>query len=80
MSIKIKIAERIPITHHFIYRNKSFPINFDLFKFASKYFLYNKKVLKKTQYINLLDNNLEYAINLTDKTIQNFIDYVQRSK
>lgn len=75
--IVIKNDEIIPDTHAFIYKNKKYPIKFDYFKYASKYFLKHQNEIKCVKEINLLDSETEVNINLSDSTIRDFINFVQ---
>ena len=73
----IQNKEVIPDTHNFIYQNNKYPFKFDYFKYASKYFTQNEEELLKTKNINLLDNETENKLAITDQTIKDFINFVQ---
>lgn len=72
----IKIKDDIPKTHFFLYKNKKYPFNFDFFKYTSKYFQTNELEIKNTTLIPLIDDISEQEQNLTDETIQHFINFV----
>ena len=76
----IQCKNVIPDTHFFIYRNNKYPFKFDYFKYASKYFTQNEEELLKTKNINLLDNETENKLAITDQTIKDFINFVQSKK
>ncbi|KAK8848324.1 hypothetical protein M9Y10_019387 [Tritrichomonas musculus] len=61
----------------YIYKGKTFPFNFDIFKQTSKHFFQNRKILKNVKNINLLNEEEEKIINLSDETIQAFINCCQ---
>lgn len=62
---------------NFIYKGKTFPFDFDIFKQNSKYFFQNRKILKNVKNINLLNEEEEKIINLSDESIQAFINCCQ---
>ena len=61
----------------YIYKGKTFPFSFDIFKQNSKYFFQNRKILKNVKNINLLKKEEEKIINLSDESIQAFINCCQ---
>ena len=73
----IRSRNGIPDTHYFIYKNKKFPIKFDFFKYSSKYFLENQKLLENSKEIQLVDKEDEDNLHFSDDSIQNFIKFVQ---
>lgn len=72
----IKNDETIPDTHFFVYKNKEYPIKYDYFKHTSKYF--SKMEYEKR--INLLDSETEVNFDISDSTIQDFINFVQNKE
>ena len=70
----IQISEVISSTHHFVYKNKKYPFNLDLFKCSSKFFSENQ--FDQTQSIDLVDKNTEDDLNLSEEIIQDFIKFV----
>lgn len=57
----------------FAYRGKSFQFDFNIFKENSIYFYENRQSFKDCEKINLLDENEEKIIDLSDKIITTFI-------
>ena len=74
----IKSKEVIPDTHFFVYRNNKYPIKFDYFKYASKYFSKNQIELEGQKNIKLLDSQTENKYAIPDETINDFINFVQQ--
>ena len=72
--------ECIPDTNYFVYKNKKFPIKFDFFNHASNYFAENKAKLKKTKFIQLVDEETMTYYDFKPEWIENFIDFVQCQK
>lgn len=70
----------IPNTHYFVYKSQNYPIKFVFFKYASKYFSENKKQLKQTQYIQLVDKETMNASDFKPEWIEDFINFVQGKK
>lgn len=70
----------IPNTHYFVYKSQNYPIKFVFFKFASKYFSANKKQLKQTQYIQLVDEETMNTSEFKPEWIEDFINFVQGKK
>lgn len=73
----IKIQDNEIDSHFFVYKGKKYPIKFSFFKKSSEYFYYNKKELKKTKMIPIIEKNEEGTIDIPDFAVQQFIDYVQ---
>lgn len=75
----IKIRDKKPKSHCFIYKDKQYPIDFDYFKRASDYFFRNKKELKKIKIIPLIDPKEEEKLKLDipEEMIEQFIKYVE---
>lgn len=67
------IYSRIPITHNFIYKGKTFPFNIDLFSIFSDYF--KKEKSKSHNDINILINDIN--IDISEDSFENFIKYCQ---
>ena len=61
----------------YIYKGKTFPFSFDIFKQNSKYFFQNRKFLKNVKNIKILNEEEEKIINLSDESIQAFINCCQ---
>lgn len=76
----IKFKEVIPDTNFFIYHDKKYPIKFDYFKYASRYFSTHQEELEKRENINLIDTEPEKQHFLTNETINDFINFVQGKK
>lgn len=70
----------IPDTHFFVYQDKKYPIKYDFFKYSSKYFEKNHDTIEKSKFLPLVDSETENKIVLTEETINNFINFVQRSE
>lgn len=73
----IRNTDGIPDTHYFIYHNKKYPFKFDFFKYSSKYFQKNQEEIQQNQRLQLIIDGYEDQIDLSDSTIQTFINYVQ---
>lgn len=76
----IKFKEVIPDTNFFVYRDKKYPLKFDYFKYASRYFSMHQEELEKRENINIIDAEPEKQHFLTDETINDFINFVQGKK
>ena len=72
----IQNKDIFPDTHHFIYKEKQYPIKYSFFKLSSKYFSTNSTILKKNKDIQLIDKELEQNINISEQSINDFIKYV----
>ena len=72
----IQNKDIFPDTHHFIYKEKQYPIKYSFFKLSSKYFSTNSTILKKNKDIQLIDKELEQNINISEQSINYFIKYV----
>lgn len=77
----IQIQYEKPKQHFFVYNNMKYPIDFDLFKYTSKYFLERSQELCKYSDIDLNvydpDNNIS---KLPSNDVITFIKYVQRQR
>lgn len=71
--ISIDSNSEIPTTHFFVYKEKPYPFNFDLFKFFSQYFISNPP---QQGSIELFDENK----NISESSIPDFIDFCQARK
>ena len=69
-----------PDTNYFVYRNKQFPFKIDFFKYSSNFFKNSQIEILNDQYILLLDLETENNLDLSDDTINDFINYVQGQK
>lgn len=76
----IKITEKIPDTHFFIYKSQKFPFKFDFFQFTSNFFSDHEEEFRNTAIFPLLDEIEEQEQNISNETIKNFIDFVQRQE
>ena len=74
----IQNHDKFPCTHYFIYKNKKFPINFDFFKNSSEIFANNLIDIDGNQNIQLIDDELKEYFELSEESIQNFVNYVHR--
>ena len=61
----------------FVYKDKKYPFNFNLFKNNSNYFYKNRKILKKVKEINLLNEYEEDNIEMSAEIIKSFISSCQ---
>ena len=61
----------------FVYKDKKYPFNFNLFKDNSNYFYKNRKILKKVEEINLLNEYEEDMIEMSEEIIKSFISSCQ---
>lgn len=73
----IQNDDNFPDTHYFIYKGKKFPIKFDFFKISSKKFAKDQIRIDSNQNIHLIDDKSEIISDLSEDSIQNFINYVQ---
>lgn len=76
----VQIQEEIPCTHFFVYKRKQYPINFDFFKFYSQYFSNNQLDFQFKKSIPLLNEEQEKSIDLSEESIQYFINFVHRQQ
>ena len=67
-------------SHYFTYnkneQNKKYPIKIDFFRISSKKFAQNQVIIKPNKTIDILEDETEENFNLSDDSIQNFINYV----
>lgn len=71
--VGIDADSEIPTTHSFVYKEKSYPFNLDLFKIFSQYFNSNQP---KENTINLLDENT----SIFEASIPDFIKFCHAQK
>lgn len=76
----VQIQDEFPCTHFFTYRDKAYPINIELFKFYSQFFSSNQLEAKYEKYIPLLGDESENNIELSEESIQFFINFVHRKQ
>lgn len=76
----VQIKEEFPCTHYFVYKNKEYQINFEFFKCYSNFFLNNQQELQLQKCIPLLDKKSEKSVNLSEESIQDFINFVHRKQ
>lgn len=76
----IKNKDRFPSTHHFVYNDKKYPIKISFFKLSSEYFLENQDEIEQCKDIPLVDENVGKNLNLSEKTIKEFIQYVEQEE
>ena len=62
----VQIQEELPSTHFFTYKDRNYEINFDFFKYYSKYFQNNLSEIQDKRYIPLLDENQDKNIDLSN--------------
>lgn len=67
------IYDRIPITHKFTYKGKTFPFNMDLFNIFSDYFQKDENKVHNDINIPICDKNTD----ISEDSIDNFIKYCQ---
>lgn len=75
-SEKLIHIQTIPDTHYFSYKEKLYPIKYDFFKYSSKYFQDNEIEIKGSKILQLIEQSEDGGINLTENSIQCFIDFV----
>ena len=76
----IQIQGDLPFCYNFIYRDKKYPFNFDLFVGYSKFFLNNRTELQDIKNIQLIDEEAEGNIELSEQVINTFIKFVHRQQ
>lgn len=76
----IQNQDEFPDTHFFAYRGKKYPIKYDFFKLSSKFFSRNYESFEPNQVIPLIDQSSESSVNLTDESIQMFINFVHHKQ
>lgn len=76
----VQIEDDIQETHCFIYKTKKYPFNIDLFKCSSKYFHDNEIMFLPDGNCNIIDEEFERDLNLSDETINYFISFNHRQK
>ena len=69
--------DSIPVTHYFSYKDKLYPIKYDFFKYSSEFFRNNEEEIKANKILQLIEQNEDECINLSENSIQSFIDFVQ---
>lgn len=69
-----------PYTYYFIYKNKKYPIIFDLFKGYSNYFQSNEAEIEHSRIIPLINKEEDQFLEIDDKTIDTFIKFVHRER
>lgn len=67
------IYDRIPITHNFTYKGRTFPFNMDLFNIFSDYFQKDKNKVHNDINIPICDKNTD----ISEDSVENFIKYCQ---
>ncbi|KAK8892325.1 hypothetical protein M9Y10_029551 [Tritrichomonas musculus] len=75
-----QIQDDLPYTYYFTYKNKKYPINFDLFKGYSQYFLRNEMEIEHDKDIPLIDEDEMKYLEIDEKTIDTFIKFVHRER
>lgn len=68
------------LKNYFVYRKKEFGFDIDLFKRSSMYFQDNFNELQEKKYINLIKQEYEHIIELTEDSINDFIKYCHNQK
>lgn len=76
----VQIQDEIPGTHFFTYKNKEYPMNIDFFKSYSNYFSNHQLEFQSKKYIPLLGEDSEISVDLTEDSIQYFINFVHRQQ
>lgn len=74
----VQIKDDMPVTHYFIYKGQQYPFNYYLFKCYSNYIIKNQAKMEQSQAINIIDENEEKYIELSEEIIQDFIKFVHR--
>lgn len=75
-----QIQDDLPYTYYFTYKNKKYPINFDLFKGYSQYILRNEMEIEHDKDIPLIDEDEMKYIEIDEKTIETFVKFVHRER
>lgn len=70
-----KVTSSIPATHSFVYNDREYSFNFDIFKYFSDYIKKNQQIFQEKSQILLLNENEKY--NLTENSIKDFINFCQ---
>ena len=65
----VQIEDDIQETHCFIYKTKKYPFNIVFFKCSSKYIHDNKIMFLPDGNCNIIDEEFERDLNLSDETI-----------
>lgn len=60
-------------TKFFVFKEKRYPIDFDLLKKNSQYFYRNRKQFKQVNIINLLNSADESLIDISEETVEAFV-------
>lgn len=76
----VQIQDEIPGTHFFTYKNKEYPMNIDFFKSYSNYFSNHQLEFQSKKHIPLLGEDSEISVDLTEDSIQYFINFVHRQQ
>lgn len=77
-SLSVQLKKNKTRDHKFfVYKDKKYPFNFNLFKENSNYFYKNRKHLKKVKEIKLLNEYEEDNIELSEEIIKTFISSCQ---
>ena len=76
--ISFKIDKKtVRNTKSFIYRGKLYPFDFELLKQNSNYFYNNRQILENVDPINIINDDEENMIDISDATIASFIKCCQ---
>ena len=69
-------TDDLPVTHFFLYKEKQFPFNMNIFKCFSQYFNSDEHQYEENSIINLFDESEEYS----ESSINDFINFCQHKK
>ena len=78
VGMQIQIQDDPLKLYYFLYNDKKYLFNIDLFNISSQYFLNYPEKIQNNQIIQLIDKSLDGNITFSDKSIQDFINYFQR--
>lgn len=75
---QIRIKDRFPSTHYFVYKEKQYPIKIEFFKLSSEYFQANQSEIEYIHNIQLLDEESGEELNISENEVKQFIQYVEQ--
>ena len=78
---KLSISPTFRKTKYFVFRNKKYPFDYDIFNKNSYFFVENKNQYENVEYIDLFnEKESEVFQNITDKAITDFISLMQNKE
>lgn len=78
---KLSISPTFRKTKYFVFRNKKYPFDYDIFNKNSYFFVENKNQYDNVEYIDLFnEKESEVFQNITDKAITDFISLMQNKE